>query len=138
MLPEKRFEFESVAVVPPYFPEAIPWDLIGTMTSKVLKKQFDWELGIHTTYLIGCCLTVAARNSLNVTPPVFSSACPDTCIDEVCNDIADKLQAISDAHRTDTDPATAGYAAVSIDPNTLFALIQLAIQIFGMIGRKKS
>jgi len=130
MLTDKRFEFETA--VTPLFPEVVPWDLVGTMTSKVLKREFDWELSIQTTYIVGCCLTVAAKNSGIVTPTVLNSPCPDTCTDEVCEEIANQLKAISNTRNT------VGFSAESIDPAILFTLIQLAIKILSMFGRKKS
>lgn len=136
MNPAERFTFS----VPTYFPQAIPWELVGTMSRKVLKKEFDWELGINTTYLIGCCLTVAAATNAPLTPPhILSSSCPDEeCTDDKCKALADNLSEIVELHEADTNKETAGYAAPKINPATLITLIQLAMEIFSLIKNRKT
>ena len=135
MTPNERFKFS----VPTYYPSAIPWDLVGTMAQKVLRKEFDWELGIHATYLVGCALTVAASSNVPVFPPkILSAPCPDdNCSDETCRALADNLIEIKEMHLADQNPETKGYAANSIDPATLMTLIQLALKIFSFIISKK-
>jgi len=136
MTASERFKF----TVPTYYPAAIPWELVGTMAQKVLRKEFDWELGIHTTYLVGCCLTVAASSQVPFVPPkILSASCPDDhCSDDKCKALADNLLELKDFHISDTNPNTAGFAAPSINPATLMTLIQLAIQILSLIGKPKT
>lgn len=134
--PVARFDFS----VPTYFPDTIPWELLGTMSRKVMRKEFDWELGIHTTYLVGCCLTLAAKSNAPILQPqILSSSCPDEeCTDERCKTLADNLSEVLELHNNDKNPKTVGYGAPEINPATLMTLIQLAMEIFALIRNRKN
>lgn len=131
MLTDKRFEFSDG--VPNYFPATIPWDLVGTMGRKVLQKEFDYELAITTTYVVGCSLTITAIN--NVKPPtVFNSSnpfaeCP--CTDAVCNDLADQIEALVEKHKDQKN------LSASVSPDAVFILLQLAMKILSMFVNSK-
>ncbi|CAB4142385.1 hypothetical protein UFOVP448_2 [uncultured Caudovirales phage] len=129
----ERFRFAT----PTYFPAAVPWDLLGTMSKKVMRKEFDFELGIHTTYLVGCCLTIADQNKIPLPPPMFQSSNPALGEGRCCEEMSAAIDKILADHSKDNNPTTAGYAAPSMNPMALIAIIQMAIQIMSLLGKPK-
>jgi hypothetical protein len=132
----ERFRFAT----PTYFPAAVPWDLLGTMSKKVMRKEFDFELGIHTTYLVGCCLAIADQNKIPLPPPMFQNSgtiLPPEISDKSCEELSAAIDKILADHSKDNNPTTAGYAAPSMNPMALIAIIQMAIQIMSLLGKPK-